>query len=140
MTAEPTLKSILRIVGTFSLFGLLFVVAPHGWMNAIHGGLGLGELPTSPIVGYLARSTSALYALLGGLFWTVSLEPKRHTLVLNYLGVAIAAFGAVLLGVDVAEGLPALWTIWEGPFVMVFGVAIHRLNRAISRPEQGSVD
>ena len=66
---EVILKGFLRVLGTSSLTAVLFVFAPHSWMDGIHQWLGLGKLPESPVVGYLARSTSAFYAMLGGLFW-----------------------------------------------------------------------
>ncbi len=75
----------------------------------------MGQLPDKPVVGYLARSTSALYAILGGLFWTVSFDLERHRLVLRYLGAAITLFGAALLVIDWSEGLPFLWKVWEVP-------------------------
>ena len=43
------------------------VVMPFELMNVIHQQMGLGELPHVPIVGYLTRSISALYALHGAL-------------------------------------------------------------------------
>lgn len=92
----------------------------------------MGELPDSPVVWYLARSTSALYAFLGGLFWTVSFDLERHRTVLVYLGAAVACLGIALLIVDWAEGLPLVWTVWEGPFVTVVGIAIWVLSRRLS--------
>ena len=64
---ERILVSVLRITGCVSLLAAIFVFVPYSWMNAIHQQLGMGELPSNPVVGYLARSTSAFYALLGGL-------------------------------------------------------------------------
>jgi len=133
VTSEQTLKLILRLMGSSSLFALIFVVAPYGWMDSIHTTLGLGQLPDTPVVGYLARSTSAFYAMLGGLFWVISFDLERHRRVLIYLGAAIASFGVVLLVVDWAEGMPAFWTLWEGPFVVVFGLAILLLSRGVER-------
>jgi len=98
----------------------------------------MGQLPDKPVVGYLARSTSAFYALLGGLFWVVSFDLGRHYRVLVYLGAAITSLGAVLFAVDWAEGMPSFWTIWEGPFVMVFGLAILSLSRGV-RPRAGGL-
>ena len=95
----------------------------------------MGQLPDKPVVGYLARSTSAFYALLGGLFWIVSFDLGRHRLVLRYLGVAITLFGAALLIIDWSEGLPFLWKVWEGPFLMGFGLAIFFLSRMIRSTE-----
>ena len=95
--SEKILKLLLRFPGTTSLFALVFVVAPCSWLDSIHSFLGMGQLPDKPVVGYLARSTSALYAILGGLFWTVSFDLERHRLVLRYLGAAIILFGAAFL-------------------------------------------
>jgi hypothetical protein len=131
MSSEPALKLILRLLGSSSLFALIFVAAPYAWMDSIHSSLGMGQLPDEPVVGYLARSTSALYALLGGLLWVVSFDLRRHRQVLIYLGAAVTAFGAVLLVVDWWEGMPLSWTIWEGPFTFACGLAVLFLSRRI---------
>ncbi len=131
MTSEQTLKLILRLMGSSSLLALIFVAAPYRWMESIHSMLGMGQLPDMPVVGYLARSTSAFYALLGGLFWVVSFDLGRHRRVLIYLGAATFSFGAVLLVVDWSEAMPAFWKIWEGPFVMVFGLTMLFLSRGV---------
>ncbi len=136
--SEQLLKLLLRFLGTTSLFELVFVVAPYSWLDSIHSSLGMGQLPNKPVVGYLARSTSAFYALLGGLFWIVSFDPGRHHLVLRYLGTAITLFGAALLAIDWWEGLPFLWKVWEGPFLMAFGLAIFSLSRKITSTEGAS--
>ncbi len=133
--SEQLLKLLLRFLGTTSLFALVFVVAPYSWLDSIHSSLGMGQLPNKPVVGYLARSTSAFYALLGGLFWIVSFDLERHRLVLRYLGAAITLFGAALLVIDWWEGLPFLWKVWEGPFLMAFGLAIFFLSRKIRSTE-----
>ena len=136
--ADRLLTVLLRLMGTSSLTALLFVAAPHEWMTSIHAGLGLGPMPESPVVWYLARSTSAFYALLGGLFWVVSLDLKRHRKVLDYLGIVIPLLGATLFAIDFSEGLPAFWTYWEGPFVFAFGVAMFWLNRSGEMQDQQS--
>ena len=136
--SEKILKLLLRFLGTTSLFALVFVVAPYSWLDSIHSLLGMGQLPDKPVVGYLARSTSALYAILGGLFWTVSFEFERHRLVWCYLGAAITLFGAALLVIDWWEGLPFLWKVWEGPFLMALGLAIFVLSRKIKTSESAS--
>jgi hypothetical protein len=131
VNSQQTLKLILRMIGSFSLLALIFVAAPNTWMDSIHSTLGMGQLPDKPVVGYLARSTSAFYALLGGLFWVVSFDLGRHRQVLIYLGVALTSFGVVLLAVDLSEGMPSFWTVWEGPFVIAFGLAVLLLSRGV---------
>lgn len=64
---ERFLKVLVRTLGTGSATAAFVVVVPYAWMNAIHQWLGLATLPDAPVVGYLARSTSAFYALFGGL-------------------------------------------------------------------------
>jgi len=121
---EHLFKLVLRIVGTAALLAIVAVVMPYSWMNAIHQWLGMGMLPAEPIVGYLARSTSAFYALLGGLMWVVSFDLHRHRLVLIYIGAAIIVFGVALFAVDLLEGMPLWWSFGEGPFNTAFGIVI----------------
>ena len=128
-TSDRWVRGLLRLLGTSSLLALLFVAAPREWLASIHHELGMGTLPNLPVVGYLARSTSALYALLGGLFWVVSFDVERHRPVIAYLSLSFILFGAILLMVDWLEGMPPFWVLWEGPFVLAFGVALFALNR-----------
>ena len=125
MTKQDRLfKLFLRIIGTAALLALVAVVMPYSWMNAIHQSLGMGRLPDQPVVGYLARSTSAFYAFFGGLLWLVSFDLRRHRPVLCYMGAATVLFGITLFAVDLLEGLPLYWSLFEGPINMVFGVVI----------------
>ena len=100
------------------------VVMPYSWMNAIHQHTGLGELPHVPIVGYLTRSVSAFYALHGALLVFVAGDVRRYLPVVSFLAVAGAVFGAVMLGIDCAVGIPLRWTIAEGPFVVALSAVI----------------
>jgi hypothetical protein len=65
--SDKVLVFLLRLVGVGSLFSLVAVVMPSTWMAATHRWLGLGEMPTGPVVEYLARDLSAFYALVGAL-------------------------------------------------------------------------
>lgn len=121
---ERFLKLLLRIIGSMALLAIFAVVIPYSWMNAVHRWLGMGELPDQPIVGYLARSASAFYALLGGLFWVVSFDLHRHKVVLCYLGIVVVMFGAALFVIDLLEGMPLHWSLTEGPFNVGFGIVI----------------
>lgn len=128
MESGQSLTLLLQAIGTVSLTALIFVAAPYSWMNSIHAALGMGRLPDAPVVGYLARSTSAFYALLGGLFWVVSLDPGHYRPVLIYLGGAFALFGVALTAIDWLERMPRFWKIWEGPAVAALGLAVLYLS------------
>ncbi len=129
--AELLLRFLLRLMGSFSLSALIFVFVPHAWMNEIHRMLGMGELPNQPVVGYLARSTSAFYALSGGLFWALSFDLARYRPLLGYLAYGVIFLGWILLLVDWMEGMPLFWKLWEGPFVILFGLILRVLCRAL---------
>ena len=72
---------------------------PHRW-------LGLGELPASPIVEYLARSLSAFYALVGALCLVMAADLERYRPLVRFLRAAFALWSAAMLWVDLAAGMP----------------------------------
>ena len=106
------------------LLALVFVVAPRAWMEEIHIWLGLGVFPDSPIVWYLARSTSAFYAMMGGLYWLASYDMGRQRRLLLFLGWWTVVLGVMLSGIDLWVGLPLSWTLSEGPLVILMGVVM----------------
>lgn len=128
LAPERLLRSLLRYIGTMCILALVAVFMPNAWMEAAHRWLGMGDLPDAPVVGYLARSLSLFYALLGGLLWLCSFDLHRHRPVLRYLGAAFVFFGVVEWGVDVFQGMPGYWAFAEGPPVIAFGVLISLLT------------
>jgi hypothetical protein len=121
---ERVLRFMLRYIGAASLLALIAVFMPEAWMDATHRALGMGPLPAEPIVGYLARSLSMFYALMGGLLLICSFDPRRHRSVLCYLASAFVFFGIVIWRVDFFEGMPDYWKHAEGPGVILIGAAI----------------
>jgi hypothetical protein len=132
--SERILAWVLRIGGAVMLTALGAVVMPFDWMNSIHQQLGLGELPRVPIVGYLTRSISALYALFGALLIFLARDVRRYRSVVRFLAVANIVFGALMLGIDRSVGMPIGWTAQEGPSVIVFGVIFLWLTRQKPSP------
>jgi hypothetical protein len=126
--SERILVWLLRAGGAVMLTALGAVVMPFDWMNSIHQRLGLGELPRAPIVGYLTRSVSALYALHGALLIFLAHDIRRYRLVVRFLAVAGVVFGALVLGIDYSVGMPVGWTAQEGPLVIVLGVVFFLLT------------
>ena len=98
-----------------------------------HKFVGLGTFPDGPIVGYLARSTSALYALHGAMVLFMSFDVARYARLIRFMAVAALVHGAVILGIDLAEGMPAPWRYGEGPAFAATGVAVLWLQRQRSR-------
>lgn len=117
---ERTLVILLRISAVVLLVAVIPAVMPFSWMVAIHRQLGLGELPVGPIMGYLTRSLSILYAMHGALVFFVSFDVRRYLPVVKCLAVLSVVLGAGLLVLDVVVGMPLFWIIFEGPFLIVF--------------------
>ncbi len=131
--AEKTLVVVLRASAALLLVAVLPAVMPFGWMKAIHEGLGMGELPEGPIVGYLTRSLSALYATHGVLLLFVSLDVRRYLPLVKCLAVLDVAFGAGMFAIDCAVGMPRWWIVCEGPPLIALGGAMFWLAAGTGR-------
>ncbi|HKW85783.1 MAG TPA: YceI family protein, partial [Nitrospiraceae bacterium] len=53
MKTDKALVILLRSVGVTALFALVAVFLPMSWMAATHRWLGLGEMPSAPVLEYL---------------------------------------------------------------------------------------
>src|SRR5207248_57622 len=93
--ADKLLTILLRTLGLGSLLALVPVFMPFAWMAATRRWLGLGEMPAAPAVEYLARSASALYALIGALCLLLAADLDRYRPLVRSLGVAFALVGLV---------------------------------------------
>ena len=116
--ADKALVILLRFVGVPALFALVAVVMPFSWMVATHRWLGIGEMPDGPVVEYLARSVSLFYALFGALCLVLASDLERYRPLVRFLGVAFALMSLVLLGVDLAAGMPWWWSASDLSFTL----------------------
>jgi hypothetical protein len=130
---ESLLVLFLRLTGLVLLLALPAVFLPHAWMDTIHQALGMGPLPDLPIVSYLTRSVSLLYALLGAVYWYLALDVPRHLPLLRFTNVLLVFFTAVMIGIDVASDLPAWWTVTEGIVLIGWTVMQWWLVRRVAR-------
>ena len=125
------LKFLLRLVGAVELCAIPFIFFPFPWMDAVHDRLlGLGSLPDRPIVEYLTRSLSALYAVHGAMVMAISLNIERYRSLICFLGYLHMLLGLTILGIDIAADLPWWWTAVEGPGIVVGGLLVVLLERA----------
>jgi hypothetical protein len=120
---------LLRLSGTFTSLAFLAMLLPVEWMASIHQAVGLGEFPRAPVVDYLARSIAALYGFHGALLLLVSTNPVKHRTIVWFIAILNIAFGVMLVAIDVHAGMPMVWTLFEGPSIIVFGIVIAWLNR-----------
>lgn len=121
--ADRWLAWLLRAVGGLLVLALPFVPLPHTTMAAIHHDiLGMGDLPASAIVGYLARTASLLYAVHGAVMLFVSFDVPRYRPLIVWIGYLNGLFGAACLAVDKVVGMPMWWTLLEGPVIVIVAI------------------
>jgi hypothetical protein len=130
MTADRALAWLLRLVGGIELCAIPFIFIPFPLMGSIHDRvLGFGPLPERPIVEYMARSLSALYAVHGAVVFFLSFDVVRYRPLIRLLGGIHFGLGIVVLGIDAAAGVPIWWVAVEGPGIAVGGALVLALTR-----------
>lgn len=137
---QRRLVAMLRLVGIVDSLALLAVVMPTSAMARIHKAIGLGELPEGRVVGYLARSTSLLYAMFGLMMFYLSFHVVRFRPVIQFFSALFAFCGLMFLGIDLAESMPLWWTLGEGPLVFCVGSLLFWLARECEEAETKSPD
>jgi hypothetical protein len=121
---EKTLVFLLRLDAIILLTALFPAMMPFAWMQEIHRSLGMGELPEGPILGYLTRSLSVMYAMFGAMELFVSLDVRRYLPFVKFVAVLEIVFGLWMAALDVVVGMPLMWRICEGPYVFLLGCLV----------------
>lgn len=136
--AELTLIVLMRIMGAGGLLAIPAIFLPYRAMNSIHEFMGLGALPDAPIVSYLARSLSAFYAIVGTFTVFVSFDVRRYRPFVKLWALTVSLMGIVLLGIDMASGMPLSWTLSEGPPLLAMGLVFLWCERHVEEPATAS--
>lgn len=126
---ERWLKWTLRVIGLLDFVAISAVFAPREWIANSHQWLGLGEFPSQPIVGYLARCTSVWYASYGLLLWFISFDTQKYSFLITCLGCTLFLQGLIIVGIDTTEQMPGWWIAIEGPCCSGLGAILLLLNR-----------
>ena len=137
-SAERWLKVVLWLFGGVSVIAIFPFVMPWRWMGVVHEWLGMGALPDKPVVEYLARSTSALCALYGGLLLVLASDVRRYARVIRFQAIAIMALSGAGAVLGLKGGMPAWWMIGDVVSVWVLCGAMLVLQRKIPREDQVS--
>jgi hypothetical protein len=121
----------LRLFALVDLLALGAVAMPREWMEVLHALAGLGEMPEGPLVGYLTRSASVLYAVHGGMILFISFDVKRYWPLIRLLGVVTIIQGCVVFAIDMAVGMSWPWTIVEAPCFIAAGAMVLITQRLV---------
>ncbi len=128
MKTQRTLARILYLVAVIELLAIPTILIPYTWMDYVHGALGLGKLPDSPIVIYLARSVSILYGFHGIVTLHLSRDVERYLPLIGLFSLCAMAMGGSLLVIDLILDMPLWWAISEGAFAILFGAVVWKLR------------
>ena len=121
--AERALAWLLRLEAFTLLFALPAALLPTAWMDAIGRSLGLEELPRAPLVEYLTRSLSLMYAGWAPVLWVLASDLKRYLPLLWVYSWMALAFAPAILTIDLVAGMPAGWVVGEAVTVTALAVA-----------------
>jgi hypothetical protein len=135
---DKLIALILNITGGFILLSIPAIFLPDEWMARIHQYLGLGTMPRGPIVSYLARSLSAMYAILGVFTVCFAWDVRRYAPPIAVWSVVHIVMGGTIFVIDIWSGMPAYWTALEGPPVAAIGPLILWLQSASDRHSTGA--
>jgi hypothetical protein len=133
LSKEKSLIYLLRITGMVMAVALVFVFCPTSWIDASHQWLGLGPLPTGPMIQYLARTESALYAFLGLILLFVSFDTPRYHPLIRFMAWITIPFSIGVTILDTMLQLPLFWTAGEGPATLFLGIILLFLTQ--TRPK-----
>ena len=126
---ENYLKVLLQAFGAVTVIALVPCVMPRNWMAVVHEWLGMGVLPDKPVVEYLARTTSALYGFLGGLYLVLATDVRRFARVITYSAVTTLLLSAVNTALCLRAGMPKWWMWSDVIACWLFGLGILLLQR-----------
>lgn len=124
MRPEKAVQWLLRIDAVVLVTAFIPVAMPTAWMQEIHRRLGMGELPTGSIVEYLTRSLSLLYAVHGVFLFWLAADVRRYLPLVKLAATLAIVFGAAMLPLDIAAGMPLYWILGEGPWIAILGCLI----------------
>jgi hypothetical protein len=133
MSAERGLQLLLRGLGIFDLLAIGGVIMPQHCMAVVHAWLGMGELPQAPVVDYLARSASLMYAQHAVVFLFLSGDVRRYRRLIALMAIIAIVSGGAMLTIDLLAPIPLFWTVIEGPGYIVLASAVLALQRRVGR-------
>jgi hypothetical protein len=126
---EKSLVWFLRLSAVMFLAATPFVFVPTAWMDAIAQSYGLASLPDLPLMGYLTRHLSALYACMGASYWYISTDLRRFMPLVRFTVPLTFLQALVIVGIDIAVAMPLSWIVGEAISMFVWTLILWWLVR-----------
>ncbi len=116
------LKWLLWTIALVQCSAIAAVLMPRSWMDWCGDSLGVGELSHTPLAGYLARLSSAMYVVHGTLVGYVAATLPKSALMVRPLALTTGLLGLMMLWIDTIEAMPNVWLLVE--CTALFGSAL----------------
>ena len=120
---------LLRLAGAVEILAFIAVVMPRSWMETSHAWLGLGEMPSAPVLMFLIRQASYTYGVHGISLWVLASNVERFRPLIILNGITFLVAGPVFFLIDYTSGMPWWWTVADPLSCMFFGAALLWLSR-----------
>ena len=120
---------LLRLAGAVEMLAFISVVMPRAWMETAHTWLGLGEMPSGPVIMFLIRQASYTYGMHGISLWVIASNVERFRALVILNGIAFLLAGPVFFLIDHTSGMPLWWTLGDTFSCAGFGAALLWLSR-----------
>ena len=114
----------LRLVGAVEMLAFGAVLLPRAWMESIHAGMGLTEMPQGPVFDSVMRQVSFTYGVHGVALWIIAANVGRYRplVILSVIGYLVAA--PVFFVVDLSNDMPWSWTAGNGGSCLLVGMVL----------------
>jgi hypothetical protein len=115
---------VLRLVGAVEVLAFGAVVLPREWMEAMHGRLGMAEMPTGPVFDSVMRQVSFTYGLHGVAMWIIASDVVRYRPLVVFTGIGYLLAGPVFVLIDLTAGMPWFWAAGNGGSCLLVGLIV----------------
>ena len=133
MNHQWLLSWLLRLTGSTEILAFIAVVMPRSWMESSHVWLGLGEMPSGPIVMFMIRQASYAYGMHGISLWILAADVDRFRPLVFFNGVSFLLALPVFFFIDYTSGIPVWWTAVDVFSCGFIGIALLWLSRRRAR-------
>lgn len=129
MNQNSLLRLLLRVAGTVEILAFFAVIMPRSWMELSHSWLGLGVMPSGPLIMFMIRQASYSYGMHGISLWVIASNVERFRVLIIFNGIAFLLAGPVFFLIDHYSGMPWWWTVGDSLSCASLGAAFLWLSR-----------
>ena len=112
------------MVGAVEMLAFGGVFLPRAWMEAIHAGMGLTEMPKGPVFDSVMRQVSFTYGVHGVALWFIAADVGRYRPLVILTAVGYLLAGPVFFAVDLHNGMPWSWIAGNGGSCLLIGALL----------------